>query len=192
MPISLPSLVYSNLLLIGALPALFFRRARITRFNAMWWVTAAPFFVCGWVMSHARRGEIVGWIDRQPFAATSEAIAVAASLGSIALIAAAWRAHREPPALWHQEDDQPAALVTGGPYARIRHPLYSAYLLALVAAVLAVPHPLTAVALATGWLLLDRTARREEQRLSASALGIAYRSYMRSTGRFAPRWRSAA
>ena len=185
---TLPTLVLANFLFMGALPTLFFRRA--SRCNLMWWVTAAPFLVAGRVLAVARHAEVAAWVEWAPPLATAVAIAVVLCSGaSMALIVAACRAHRQPPALWHQEDDQPPALVTAGAYARIRHPLYAAYLLALIAAALAFPHPITAAALPTGWWLLARTARREEQRLCASPLGGEYAAYMHRTGRFWPRWK---
>jgi protein-S-isoprenylcysteine O-methyltransferase Ste14 len=159
----------------------------------MWWVTAAPFLADGRLMALARSGALRPWVDYgQPLATVASAAVALGCATSIALIVAAWRAHRQPPALWHQNDDQPPALITGGAYARIRHPLYSAYLLTLLAAALAVPHPVTALALPSGWLLLAYTARREERRLRASPLGAEYAAYMRRSGRFWPRWRSAA
>ena len=185
---ALPTLVLSNFFLMGALPTLLFRRGG--RLNLMWWVTAAPFLLSGRLVALAGRGEVTAWIRYEPpLDLIAVALAIACCALSIGLIAAAWRAHREPPALWHQQDDQPPALVTNGAYARIRHPLYASYLLALAAALLAVPHPLTAAALPAGWLLLDLTARREERRLCASPLGAEYAAYMRRTGRFWPRWR---
>jgi hypothetical protein len=188
---TLPTLVLSNFLLMGALPTVFFRRGG--RSNLMWWVTAAPFLAGGRLMALARRGEIEPWIDYgQPLATIANVAVALCSVASIAFIVAACRAHRQPPALWHQDDDQPPALVTSGAYARVRHPLYSSYLLALAAAALAVPHPVTVLALPSGWLVLERTARREERRLCASPLGAAYAAYMRRSGRFWPRWRPPA
>ena len=180
------TLVLCNFIFMGALPSIVFRRA--ARFSLMWWVTAAPFLVCGRLVAVARSGELAPSIG---YGGQLEVIAAAAtvvcSAMSVVFILAAWRAHRQPPALWHQEDDQPTVLVTRGPYAYIRHPLYAAYLLALVAALLAVPHPATAVGLISGWALLEVTARREERRLCASPLGGEYVAYMRRTGRFWPR-----
>jgi len=47
-------------------------------------------------------------------------------------------------------------------------------------------HWVTVSALAYAALVLNLTARREERRLSASALGPEYRLYLRRTGRFLP------
>jgi hypothetical protein len=185
MPIT-DTLVLSNFIFMGALPSLMFRRA--ARFSLMWWVTAGPFLVCGRLVALARRGELTPWVDYSAvLGRIADATAIVCSALSVVLIIAAWRAHRRPPALWHQEDDQPAALVTRGAYAYIRHPLYTSYLLALIAALVALPHPATLATLATGWALLDATARREERRLGASTLGAEYAAYTVRTGRFWPR-----
>lgn len=90
---------------------------------------------------------------------------------------------------WSLHAIAPGTLTVGGPYARVRHPMYTGYffvftglfgltlnLLALVP-LLAVPG-------------LVAVARREEVALAAR-YGMAYRAYAARTGRFWPRipWR---
>jgi protein-S-isoprenylcysteine O-methyltransferase Ste14 len=77
--------------------------------------------------------------------------------------------------------------VTWGAYARIRHPFYTSFLLAFVAAVAAFPHPATAACLLYATVALNVTAVREERRLLASEYGDAYFDYLQRTGRFLPR-----
>jgi len=190
MTTTLATLALANFLLMGALPTFLFRRAG--RLTLGWWMTAAPFLFCGRLLAHARRGELAPWIHYGPRSAGVVAALVTIASGvSFLLILGAWQAHRQPPALWHQKDDEPAALVTNGVYARIRHPLYAAYLAALLAALLAVPHPAMVATLIGGWVAMSLTARREEFRLGASPLGHEYGAYMRRTGRFWPRWRQS-
>jgi protein-S-isoprenylcysteine O-methyltransferase Ste14 len=107
-------------------------------------------------------------------------------------MAATLGAHEHELALWHQEDDAPQRLVMHGPYAHVRHPFYSSFLLALLAGLLAAPGALTAVALGWGAIALHATAVREERRLLASAFGAEYRQYRGRTGRFVPRLLAAA
>lgn len=90
-------------------------------------------------------------------------------------------------ALWHQNNDDPQHLVTHGAYRHIRHPFYSAFLLAQAGVALHLPHPATILLLVYTALILSYTARREEQRLLASPFGNAYRAYMRRSGRFVPK-----
>ncbi|MBI5767749.1 MAG: isoprenylcysteine carboxylmethyltransferase family protein [Verrucomicrobia bacterium] len=79
-----------------------------------------------------------------------------------------------------------ATLVTSGPYRWVRHPMYSAALLLVIATAL-----LTAnlVVLAGGlamFALLAARSRIEERRL-VEKFGDAYRDYQARTGRFIPR-----
>ncbi len=82
------------------------------------------------------------------------------------------------------------ALVTSGPYGRVRHPIHSGMLLALAGLVLLKPTRATGLAslLAVGWVLLQ--SRCEEfdllQRLPS------YRAYMARVPRFVPRLRRPA
>jgi protein-S-isoprenylcysteine O-methyltransferase Ste14 len=78
-------------------------------------------------------------------------------------------------------------LVTWGPYARIRHPFYSSFLLAFIAAILVLPHTLTLLACIYSCVTLTMTAKREEGRLMASEYGDQYIRYYRRSGRFFPR-----
>lgn len=169
-------LLLLNLAYIGILPRVFFRKDG--RFGPLWWATAAPFFACGVFLL---AGGVVGHGFALP--------AVALSTASIALISLALGAHRVPLALWHQTNDAPDAIVMHGPYRRIRHPFYAAFLLALAAALVHSPHPVTAGAFAYALVALNLTAIREERRLLASRFGAQYRSYMHRTGRFLPYWR---
>ena len=166
--------------LLGSLPFVFFRRGSLTR---GWWLTATPFFLdaavllaaLARVVTHVIGTAILAWL----------AVPLAAS--AMALTGSAVGANRVPLAMWHQENDASVTLVTWGPYGRIRHPLYTSFILMLSAAAAAVPHPATFALLLLGALQLHRTARREERRLLRSDLGPAYADYMRHTGRFVPR-----
>lgn len=83
------------------------------------------------------------------------------------------------------DDPLPKALVTGGPFALIRHPFYMAYSLAWLAAPVATHGPLiTAFALVVigGYVI---AARREERQLE-DRFGEAYRTYKLGTGMLLP------
>jgi protein-S-isoprenylcysteine O-methyltransferase Ste14 len=169
------------LALIALLPRLFFRRGRL---NARWWLTAAPFVVAGTTLVAG----LTGLLEPNGAVALRDALAwpaLGAAAGAVALIRWTLDTHARPVSLWHQEDDRPEELVTRGAYARVRHPFYASFLLVLVGCVLAFPHALTLLALAGGFLQLDRTAAREERRLR-HAFGEPYASYVRRTGRFLP------
>jgi protein-S-isoprenylcysteine O-methyltransferase Ste14 len=77
-------------------------------------------------------------------------------------------------------------LIQSGPYARVRHPIYSGLLLALIGTALFVGEWRAAfgvllVFLAHGW-----KARREEA-LLAGQFGASYEEYRKPTGSLLPR-----
>ncbi len=79
-----------------------------------------------------------------------------------------------------------AALITDGPFRRIRHPIYAfSILLMLCSAVVLPTVPMLAIA-AIHVLLMNLKARNEEAHLSA-VHGEAYARYAARTGRFVPR-----
>lgn len=189
--ISFPLLVLliCDFIAIGLLPILFFRRDG--RINLRWLATGAPFFVVPAALLLGQAGVLESFYlaDYEVLIATQLA-AVLLSVVSISLIAMTIGTHRIPLALWHQDNDAPLELVTWGPYARIRHPFYTSFLLAFMAAVLTFPHAITAACLIYGVFVLTITAQREERRLANSEFGAEYRDYMSVAGRFFPRFTS--
>lgn len=169
--------------IIGVLPRVFFKRGS---FNSGWWLTALPFFAAPTFLFVAA---LLGW---HSWAGTGTVVTVLSSVaavlvaGSVALLFFTIGTHRVPLALWHQDDDAPASIVTYGAYARIRHPFYSSFLLAFLAAFALFPHVGTVLPLAYVVVRLTTTAMREERRLAASEFGEEYRAYIAQTGRFLP------
>jgi len=80
-----------------------------------------------------------------------------------------------------------ATLVTQGPYRFMRHPFYAAFLGSVLANGLATANCFITITGLTVWLLLYIRIPREEARLIAR-FGDDYRVYMRTTGRFWPRF----
>ncbi len=77
-------------------------------------------------------------------------------------------------------------MVTTGPYARIRHPMYTAIIGWMAGlALLAGDWALVALAAVASAFLMARAPREEQMRVEC--FGDAYRDYMRRTGRFLPR-----
>jgi protein-S-isoprenylcysteine O-methyltransferase Ste14 len=176
------TVVVANITLIGLLPFFFFRPGRRT---AGWVATAASFCVAP-VLALAALAGVAG--PALPATATrlTGLVGVLAAVASTFVIGVAVGSHRTPIALWHQAEDAPVEIVTWGAYRSVRHPLYSAFLAALVACLLVVPSLAMAVVVATGFVAIGLTARREERRLLASHLGAQYAAYMASAGRFLP------
>ena len=188
MNLSITLVQLADLAAIGLLPRVFFRRDG--RFNARWWLTAAPFFGAAALLVAAQ----VGFLVRLPLpGAAADAVALAGlalAVLSIALIAYTLGTHTRPIALWHQYNDAPQHIVTHGAYARIRHPFYAAFLAGLAGVALYLPHWATFGVFVYALTALTVTARGEERRLLASPFGAEYREYMNRTGRFLPAWGS--
>ncbi len=179
-------MVILNFALIGLLPIVFFRRDG--NFNLAWLATATPFFVTTVVLILGQMDFLQPVFEADQLLATAmQLLAVLAAAVSIMLIGLTIGAHRIPLALWHQKNDAPVELVTWGPYARIRHPFYSSFLLAFSAAILVLPHYLTLLACVYSSITLTMTAKREEQRLMACVYGDQYIRYFRQSSRFFPR-----
>lgn len=174
--------VTANLVFIGVLPFVFFRRDG--SFNFRWWFTGMPFFISGVALIAGHFGHLSP-LNQLPPAATG-ALSALLALGSVGMICWTLGSHRVPLALWHQDSDAPVSIVTYGPYRYVRHPFYASFLMTQAAAVLAFPHWATGVGLVYAAFALSLTARREEKRLLKSDFGDEYRSYMAKTGRLLP------
>jgi len=176
-----------NLLFVGILPVIFFKRDG--RLNLLWWLAAAPYVLCAAFLI-ASFFQVIPPVSGYgtPLSAALTIAAVPLSAASIALIAYTLGTHRLRIALWHQTNDAPEHIVTYGAYSRIRHPFYAAFLLALVGALIFCPQLGTLATFVYGFFIMNSTAAKEERKLSESKLGGEYRAYMQRTGRFIPRW----
>ncbi len=125
----------------------------------------------------------LAWPGRPRWALPRALRALAAAVGVAGGALAAWAASAHGPRLTPRvEPPDDAVLLTTGPYAVSRHPVYAA--LALGTAGVAVlrrrPEPLLAWAALV--VVLDRKTRHEEQRLVAR-FGDAYARYRDATPR---------
>jgi protein-S-isoprenylcysteine O-methyltransferase Ste14 len=80
----------------------------------------------------------------------------------------------------------PDALCDTGPYRYVRHPLYLAYLLASLAAFVALPHWLTAALLVAYIALFTHAAFSDEAQIAQSPLSADYAAYRKRAGMFWP------
>ena len=78
-------------------------------------------------------------------------------------------------------------MITAGPYAWVRHPMYSAYFTLFVSAFLISENWLAAVTGLSIIAMLMTLRRVYEEALLVERFGEAYRSYRAATGMFAPR-----
>ena len=82
-------------------------------------------------------------------------------------------------------------LATTGPYARIRHPQYVAFVLILIGFLLQWPTLLTLLMFPVLLLMYGRLAVTEEREMQARS-GVAWERYAQRTPRFFPRWERAS
>jgi protein-S-isoprenylcysteine O-methyltransferase Ste14 len=107
--------------------------------------------------------------------------------GALALFEWAHRSIRGQYFSYVFSNDIPKMLWTGGPYAYIRNPFYTSYLLAMASAALMLPSLFRFLVVAGTALLLTSAARHEERKFARSALANVYESYRQRTGRFLPK-----
>jgi protein-S-isoprenylcysteine O-methyltransferase Ste14 len=184
MNLAVLALVLVDFALIGLLPKIFFKRGR---YGFVWWLTSSPLLVGGFVPLLAAFGLVPVVALPEVARVVADVLAALAAAGSLALLCATLATHERRLAAFHQEDDSPAHVVTHGPYARVRHPFYAGFLLALVGAVALAPGVLSALSLVGGVVAFHVTATREERRFMASAFAREYGAYMAGTRRFLPR-----
>lgn len=109
---------------------------------------------------------------------------------AVLLFTWAWKANSSRPLDFVGSRREPSQLNTSGPYSLVRHPFYTAYMVAWVASVTAAPYleiVLVAIFL-IGWYLI--AAKREEALFLTSPLSDRYRRYQSETGMFIPRFSS--
>ena len=117
-----------------------------------------------------------------PFALLSQACFVA----SLLLFWWAIHANRLQPLAFAGADGQPERLVMHGPYACIRHPFYTSYLLGWLGLILYTPCLFSGGILLLMGVLYRHQAIKEERLILQSPLAAEYRAYMLACGRFWP------
>jgi protein-S-isoprenylcysteine O-methyltransferase Ste14 len=97
------------------------------------------------------------------------------------LLSSAWNV------LYHAQRHH--SLATSGPYARIRHPQYVAFVMILLGFLLQWPTLLTLAMFPVLLVMYGRLAVTEERDMRRE-FGAAYEAYAQATPRFIPHWRS--
>lgn len=184
--------IFSALILVFIfvclLPVTFFRQRG--RFTPLWLVTAVPFILCpvGLVLTYA------GILPRltgvsTPWGDLGELMGLVCAYITLALLCYTMGVLGKAPRWFHQGENAPDKLVDYGPYARIRHPFYCAYLFLFVGAFFCAPQTITMLCLIYAYLVFNWTASQEEKLYLRSEFAEQYRQYMDRTGRFLPRYR---
>lgn len=115
------------------------------------------------------------------------ALALLLCASSLALFWWAIRTNHRKPLSFAFSDDLPEHLVCEGPYRRIRHPFYTAYLLSWLVAPVATAELLMLVPFAVMAAIYTAAARVEERKFEATRLSEAYGRYRGVAGMFWPR-----
>ena len=112
--------------------------------------------------------------------------AALAAVGCLALTARCWMRMGKD---WRMDVslDSKAALITDGPFQRIRHPIYAFSILLMACSAIVLPTPTMGFVAVIHIALMNVKARNEERHLLASH-GEAYARYVTHTGRFLPRF----
>ena len=84
------------------------------------------------------------------------------------------------------DEQERTALVTSGPFAVVRNPIYAAFLPATVGLALLVPNAVAFVGLATLFVALEIQVRLVEEPYLLRVHGDSYRQYAARVGRFVP------
>lgn len=140
----------------------------------------------GWVVYSGVGGTEASTARGTP---ADEAAYLAAFLMSVASLSLFWwtvAVTRNCPPTLAFTSDTPVQIHTDGPYAHVRHPFYSSYVLFWISSALTsdnlVAYALTIV-MAVFYCV---AARREEQKFAGSALAASYASYRGKTGMLIP------
>ena len=153
-----------------------FRRVQGQRFSAVSWVISI-----GFVALVANAGD-------ERVNPTLFALACLVLIGALVLFEWARRTIRGQFFSWIFSPDTPAFLLTAGPYAYVRNPFYTSYLLTMAAAVVIVPGVFRAAVFAAMVIYFLRAALHEEKKFAGSELAGEYARYRQRTGRFLPKF----
>jgi protein-S-isoprenylcysteine O-methyltransferase Ste14 len=81
-------------------------------------------------------------------------------------------------------------LVTGGPYSRIRHPMYTYFYIMVIATALISTNLLVGTFGIIAWTLLYLVRINDEESMLLEEFGEEYQAYMEQTGRLIPKLKS--
>jgi protein-S-isoprenylcysteine O-methyltransferase Ste14 len=165
------------------------------RLERFMWLVWLP-LVAAWVsLPWLAQSRTHGPLSLPPFATQDSAYAAlrfAAALVAVACLLATARCWARMGKDWRMAvtAGEKTALITDGPFSRIRHPIYAFSILLMLCTALVVPTvPMLCIAF-VHVTLMNLKARNEERHMLA-VHGEAYARYIGRTGRFWPRFAAA-
>jgi protein-S-isoprenylcysteine O-methyltransferase Ste14 len=158
--------------------------------RAMWliWVPmVAAWIVLPWLALNRTSSllAVPAFAKEEPAYAALRWVAAAIAIGCLAMTAWCWSTMGKH---WRMDvsEKRKGALITGGPFAYVRHPIYALSTLLMLCSAVIIATPPMVVLAAVNLVLVNLKARNEERHLLATH-GEAYALYLRRTGRFLPR-----
>ncbi|HEY1328992.1 MAG TPA: isoprenylcysteine carboxylmethyltransferase family protein [Casimicrobiaceae bacterium] len=159
------------------------------RERAMWllWVPLVALWIALPWLALSRTGGLLGLpaiAHGESAFLTVRVVAAACALGALVATARCWKRMGDD---WRMDvSADHTALITDGPFRRIRHPIYAFSILLIVCSAIVLPTLPMLVIAAVHVVLMHVKARNEEAHLAA-VHGEAYARYAARTGRFVPR-----
>ena len=146
----------------------------------MMWLVWVP-LVASWIA--------LPWLAVPPWAREGLpfAVRIVAALVAVGCLLATARCWKRMGDDWRMDvSSRSTALITDGPFRRIRHPIYAFSILLMICTAVVLPTP-PMIAIAVVHVTLMHVKARNEEAHLASVHGAAYAQYAARTGRFVPR-----
>jgi protein-S-isoprenylcysteine O-methyltransferase Ste14 len=155
----------------------------------MMWLVWVP-LVASWIaLPWLATSHTEPWLAVPPWAREGLpfALRVVAALVAIGCLLATARCWKRMGDDWRMDvSSRSTALITDGPFRRIRHPIYAFSILLMICTAVVLPTP-PMIAIAVVHVTLMHVKARNEEAHLASVHGAAYAQYAARTGRFVPR-----
>jgi protein-S-isoprenylcysteine O-methyltransferase Ste14 len=145
----------------------------------IWLPVLATWIAYPWLHLHKIRPAGPVWNAVAWFGATVCVAALAASYHCWREMGSSWRIGIDP--------NEKTRMIVSGAYRYLRHPIYALSILLILGTLATAPTPVMLVTVAVQFTLMQIEARREEK-FMLRAHGESYSNYMKSTGRFLPRF----
>jgi len=160
-----------------------FRKGRL---SLLWVLTYLPFPLALLILTTTYLGLTDSFSPSPSATVIANVVGTVMCCLAISVYCSAISAHPAPAHMWHQSAS-PSHVTKRGPYRYVRHPIYAAYMLHFLGALLVASNWFMLGVALCGFGMLNFTARKEEREFLQSPVAGEYAAYMTMTGRFLPR-----